>query len=128
MSNQYKANRQYELLEFLRSPQPPYTVDEMADCLGCTHATAWVYLKKLENEGLITRKAKSVRSVRVTTAGRSFQAPKEVPVIRKTANRRLAIRDSQNNRICLVQRSGRDFGARCGVNGVADRDEWDDFE
>lgn len=85
MSNQYKANRQYELLEILRSPQPPRTIDEMADCLGCTHATAWVYLKKLENEGLITRKAKSTRSTRVTMAGRTFQAPAEVPVIRKTA-------------------------------------------
>jgi DNA-binding Lrp family transcriptional regulator len=80
MSNQYKANRQYELLEILKSPQPPATIDEMADSLGCTHATAWVYLKKLENEGLITRKGKSTRSTRVTMAGRTFQAPTEAPV------------------------------------------------
>jgi DNA-binding Lrp family transcriptional regulator len=80
MSKQFKANRQYELLEILKSPQPPRTIDQMADSLGCTHATAWVYLKKLEVEGLITRKAQRVSSIQVTMAGRTFQAPTEAPV------------------------------------------------
>ena len=85
MSNQYKVNRQYELLEILKSPQPPVTVDEMAASLGCVQGTIWAYLKNLETEGLITRKAQRVKSICVTMAGRTFQAPAEVPVERKPA-------------------------------------------
>lgn len=86
--SKHQANRHYALLEMLRDPKPPASVADMADRLGCTQPTVWVYLKKLEGEGLVIREGTSHRTVKVTAAGQVFQ-PEETPINRvKTARRR----------------------------------------